>query len=67
MRAAAAASRANLNIVSGFIVRPGHGIEMRVDSRASNDGSRIFHNYGAPPLMTFAFMSTYCGSVGAFY
>ena len=54
MRVAAAASRANLNIVSGFSVTPVHGSEMGVDSRASNDRSRRFHNYGPPPLMNFA-------------
>ena len=61
MRVAAAASRANLNIVSGFSVRPGHGSQMGVDSRASNDGSRRFSNYGAPPLMNFALMSQFHG------
>ena len=57
MRVAAAASRANLNIVSGFSVTP----EMGVDSRASNDRSRRFHNYGAPPLMNFALVSQFHG------
>ena len=62
MRVAAAASRANLNIVSGSVSDWSSGARQRegVDTRASNDG-RDFTITGSllPPLMAFALMSQF--------
>ena len=62
MRVAAAASRANLNIVSGSVSHWSSGARQRegVDTRASNDGRDFTITESLlPPLMTFALMSQF--------